>query len=166
MEEIDGLSRDVIKLTALFTARRGRSFLQTLAQKEARNVEFDFLRPTHSLFGYFNSLVEQYSKVLFPPKETLEKLQKGSEEGARWKMLEISRQHAEWEKLKREKEKKKRDDKEAERSELLIQPRVLKSRVLTDSTQLHSLRSTGMTTPSCKQSNSLLSTQLPSYRRP
>ena len=32
-------------------------------------------------------------------------------------MLEISRQHAEWERLKQDKEKKKQDDKEAERSE-------------------------------------------------
>ena len=66
---------DINKLTALFTARRGRSFLQTLAQKEARNYEFEFLSPTHSLFGYFNGLVEQYSKILFPPKETLQKLE-------------------------------------------------------------------------------------------
>ena len=112
------MHRDTIKLTALFTARRGRTFLQTLAQKEARNFEFEFLSPTHSLFGYFNSLVEQYSKVLFPPKETLRKLEKGSEDGARWKMLEVSKQHAEWERLKRDKEKKKEDDKEAERSKL------------------------------------------------
>ena len=111
------MSRDVIKLTALFTARRGRSFLTTLAAREARNIEFEFLRPTSSLFGYFNSLVEQYSKVLLPSKETIVKLEKGSEEGARWKMLEISKQHAEWERLKREKEKKRQDDKEAERSE-------------------------------------------------
>ena len=32
-------------------------------------------------------------------------------------MLEISRQHGEWECVKREKEKKRHDDKEAERSE-------------------------------------------------
>ena len=116
-ESTSCIYRDIIKLTALFTARRGRSFLQSLAQREARNFEFEFLRPTHSLFGYFNSLVEQYSKVLLPSKEMLDRLQKGAEEGARWKMLEISKQYAEWERLKREKEKKKQDDKEAEKSE-------------------------------------------------
>ena len=111
------LHRDIIKLTALFTARRGRAFLSKLAAREARNFEFEFLNPNHSLFGYFNSLVEQYSKVLIPSRETLEKLKRATEEGARWKMLEISRQHAEWERLKQDKEKKKQDDKEAERSE-------------------------------------------------
>ena len=97
--------------------------MQTLAQKEARNYEFEFLSPTHSLFGYFNGLVEQYSKILFPPKETLQKLEKGSEDGARWKMLEVSRQHAEWERLKRDKEKKKEDDREAEKSKSFISHR-------------------------------------------
>lgn len=106
-------------MTALFTARRGRSFLSTLAARESRNYEFEFLRPTHSLFGYFNSLVEQYSKVLLPSKEMLKKVQKGTEAGSKWKMLEISKQHAEWERNKREKERKKHDDKEAEKSECI-----------------------------------------------
>ncbi|KAH8117529.1 Pre-mRNA splicing factor PRP21 like protein-domain-containing protein [Phellopilus nigrolimitatus] len=113
---INAVDLDIIKLTALTTARRGRSFLHTLAAREARNYEFEFLRPTHSLFGYFNTLVEQYSKVLLPSKEMLEKLRSGTEEGAKWKMLEISKQHAEWERLRREKEAKKHDDKEAERT--------------------------------------------------
>jgi len=60
--------RDVIKLTAQFVARNGRAFMNTLAQKEARNYQFDFLRPTHSLFPLFNRLVEEYAKVLAPPK--------------------------------------------------------------------------------------------------
>lgn len=94
--------------------------MQSLAQKEARNFEFDFLRPTHSLFGYFNGLVEQYSKVLLPSKDMLAKLQRGTEEGTRWKMLEISKQHAEWERLKREKEKKKENDREAEKSAYVL----------------------------------------------
>lgn len=112
---ISALDLDIIKLTALFTARRGRSFLTNLAAREARNIEFEFLRPTSSLFGYFNSLVEQYSKVLLPSKETITRLARDSEEGARWKILEVSRQHAEWEKIKKEKEKKRQDDKEAEK---------------------------------------------------
>ncbi|EJD06005.1 uncharacterized protein FOMMEDRAFT_104418 [Fomitiporia mediterranea MF3/22] len=112
---VNAVDLDIIKLAALFTARRGRSFLSKLAAREARNYEFEFLRPTHSMFSYFNSLVEQYSKVLLPSKEMLEKLKRGTEEGARWKMLEISKQHAEWERLKQEKEKRKQDDKAAER---------------------------------------------------
>ncbi|THH03808.1 hypothetical protein EW145_g5995, partial [Phellinidium pouzarii] len=112
---INAVDLDIIKSTALFTARRGRSFLQTLAAREARNYEFEFLRPTHSLFSVFNSLVEQYSKVLLPSKDMLEKLECGKEESAKWRMLETSKQHAEWQRLKREKEKKKQSDKEAER---------------------------------------------------
>jgi hypothetical protein len=45
---------DILRLTALFTARSGRKFTSDLAARESRNYQFDFLRPTHSLFGYFN----------------------------------------------------------------------------------------------------------------
>ena len=31
--------------------------------REARNYQFDFLRPQHSLFQYFTRLLEQYTKV-------------------------------------------------------------------------------------------------------
>lgn len=107
-----------MKLTALFTARRGRSFLAALSGREGRNYQFDFLRPTHSLFGYFNRLVEQYTKVLYPNK-VLEQLKSRTGEGARWKTLEIAKSYAKWERNKREKDKKRQDDQEAERSELL-----------------------------------------------
>lgn len=108
-----------MKLTALFTARRGRAFLQALSQREARNYQFDFLKPTHSLFPHFNRLIEQYSKVLYPSKETLAELKERTKEGARWRDLEIARKRARWEQLKREKDKKREDDSEAERSKSL-----------------------------------------------
>ena len=57
--------RDVVKLTAQFVAKNGKSFLQTLIQKEQKNYLFDFLRPQHGHFQYFTKLVEQYSKVGF-----------------------------------------------------------------------------------------------------
>ncbi|EKM55687.1 uncharacterized protein PHACADRAFT_256487 [Phanerochaete carnosa HHB-10118-sp] len=104
-----------MKLTALFTARRGRNFLATLSQREGRNYQFDFLRPTHSLFGCFNRLVDQYSRVLHPQKEMMEQLKERTKEGARWKDLEIARKRARWEQVKRERQKKREDDKEAER---------------------------------------------------
>lgn len=108
--------RDIMKLTALFTARRGRQFLATLSEKEGRNYQFDFLRPTHSLFAYFNRLVEQYTKVLYPNKESVEQLKERTKKGARWELLEKARRHAKWEKNRQEKEKKRQDDQEAERS--------------------------------------------------
>lgn len=106
-----------MKLTALFTARRGRAFLANLSEKEGRNYQFDFLRPSHSLFVYFNRLVEQYTKILHPDKEALEQLKSRTEEGYRWKLLEIAKRHAKWEKYKREKDKQRQDDQEAERSQ-------------------------------------------------
>ena len=58
--------RDILKLTALFTARNGRAFVQRLMQKEAQNDQFDVLQPNHSLFSYFTKLVDQYTKLLIP----------------------------------------------------------------------------------------------------
>jgi len=106
---------DIMKLTALFTARQGHSFLATLSVKEGRNYQFDFLKPTHSLFGYFNRLIEQYTKVLMPTPEALEKLKERSEAGAKWKMYAEAQSHAKWERTRREQEKKREDDREAER---------------------------------------------------
>ena len=54
------LDLDVIQLTAQFVARNGRTFLTGIANREARNPQFDFLKPTHHLFSYFTSLVDAY----------------------------------------------------------------------------------------------------------
>ncbi|KAJ3257421.1 splicing factor 3a, subunit 1 [Chytriomyces hyalinus] len=58
----------VLKLTAQFAARNGRSFVTQLASRESRNAQFDFLRQNHSLYPYFSALVTQYTKVLMPVK--------------------------------------------------------------------------------------------------
>lgn len=63
------LDMDVMRLTAQFTAVNGRDFLAGLAQREQRNPQFDFLKPTHMLFSYFTSLVDAYCKILAPSKE-------------------------------------------------------------------------------------------------
>jgi splicing factor 3A subunit 1 len=60
---ISSADLDIIKLTAQYTAVNGREFLGGLAQREQRNPQFDFLKPTHLLFSYFTSLVDAYSKV-------------------------------------------------------------------------------------------------------
>jgi len=65
-----------MKLTALFVARNGRQFLTQLMTREARNYQFDFLKPQHSNFHYFTKLVEQYTKVLLPPKNIVDVLKK------------------------------------------------------------------------------------------
>ncbi|XP_060586452.1 splicing factor 3A subunit 1-like [Ruditapes philippinarum] len=76
---ISAFDLDVVRLTAQFVARNGRQFLTNLMNREQRNYQFDFLRPQHSLFNYFTKLVEQYTKVLIPPKDLLVKLNKESE---------------------------------------------------------------------------------------
>ena len=45
-----------------------------MMSREQRNFQFDFLRPQHSLFQYFTKLLEQYTKVLIPPKDMMKKL--------------------------------------------------------------------------------------------
>lgn len=73
---LTNVDADVIKLTAQFVARNGQKFLQGLTEREQRNPQFDFLKPTHGLFSYFTQLVESYSKVLIPRNEQIVKLQK------------------------------------------------------------------------------------------
>ena len=109
-------SSDIMKLTALFTARRGHSFLAALSAREGRNYQFDFLRPNHSLFGYFNRLVDQYSKIINPSKDALESFSVRTDPEDRWRTLDSARQHAKWAKVKEEQDKKRKDDQEAERS--------------------------------------------------
>ncbi|XP_052217771.1 splicing factor 3A subunit 1-like [Dreissena polymorpha] len=77
---ISAFDLDVVKLTAQFVARNGRQFLTNLMNREQRNFQFDFLRPQHSLFNYFTKLVEQYTKILIPPKDLQEKLKRECEE--------------------------------------------------------------------------------------
>lgn len=64
---ISALDLDILRLTAQFVAKNGRSFITTLSQRESRNFQFDFLRSNHSLYPYFNVLVQQYSQILAPP---------------------------------------------------------------------------------------------------
>lgn len=82
---------DIVKLTAQFVARNGRQFLTNLMSREQRNFQFDFLRPQHSLFQYFTKLLEQYTKVLIPPKDLLAKLRTESAPG-RASMLQVLEQ--------------------------------------------------------------------------
>ncbi|XP_042020999.1 probable splicing factor 3A subunit 1 [Salvia splendens] len=73
-EGITGEELDIIKLTAQFVARNGKSFLTGLTSRESTNPQFHFLRPTHSMFMFFTSLADAYSKVLMPPKGQSDKL--------------------------------------------------------------------------------------------
>lgn len=64
MPNISSLDLEVLRLTALHVARKGKSWMTNLSQKEARNFQFDFLRPQHSLYNFFQRMVDQYSLLL------------------------------------------------------------------------------------------------------
>lgn len=106
---------DVLRLTALFHARRGRSFLSSLSIREGRNYQFDFLRPTHSLYGYYNRMVESYQKIMQPPAGVIEGLVKEtSDPNLKWNLLEDAKKRTEWERGRRKREDIENKEKEAE----------------------------------------------------
>ncbi|XP_012938443.1 splicing factor 3A subunit 1 [Aplysia californica] len=104
---ISAYDLDIVKLTAQFTARNGRQFLETVMQREQRNYLFDFLRPQHSLFTYFTKLVVQYTKILIPPKDMRDKLNK--EVNNPKEILDQVKYRVEWAKHQ-DKEKKKEEE--------------------------------------------------------
>ncbi|GFR52779.1 hypothetical protein Agub_g15394, partial [Astrephomene gubernaculifera] len=108
---------DVIKLTAQFVARNGKSFLAGLSSREHTNPQFNFLKPTHSLFAFFTSLADAYSRVMMPDKGLKERL--GRDAGDRAGLLERALRRLEWERH-REREAQEAAD-EAERERQAIQ---------------------------------------------
>ncbi|XP_002739067.1 splicing factor 3A subunit 1-like [Saccoglossus kowalevskii] len=110
---ISAYDLDVVKLTAQFVARNGRQFLTNLMNREQRNFQFDFLRPQHSLFHYFTKLVEQYTKVLIPPKDLMNKLKCDSENPKH--ILDQGKHRVEWTKYEERQRKKQEEQKERER---------------------------------------------------
>lgn len=133
MPNISAVDLDVLKLTALYTARKGRSFASGLSAREGRSYQFEFLRPSHSLFGYFNRLVEQYRMVMEPSDEAKLKVRTGAfgstdesavtaqpllglgRGGARLKVLEQIQARAEWQKWDKARRKRAQEEEEKER---------------------------------------------------
>src|SRR5204863_7251322 len=74
------LKLEVVKLTARFVAKRGKSFMTAMSQRETRNYQFDFLRPQHSLYQFFTRLVDQYTELL----------QVDGPESAKWQMKRLA----------------------------------------------------------------------------
>ncbi|KAJ8553754.1 hypothetical protein K7X08_024432 [Anisodus acutangulus] len=69
---------NIIKLTAQFVARNGKSFLTGLTNREINNPLFYFLNPnSHSnAFMFFASIVDVYSEVLMPRKNMTDEFRK------------------------------------------------------------------------------------------
>ncbi|CAI7647322.1 unnamed protein product [Penicillium crustosum] len=123
MPIINAQDLDVVKHTALFVAKRGKSFMTALSQREARNFQFDFLRPQHSLYQFFTRLVDQYTILLradgIDEATTVTKRIAELEQNAKNKfhVMERAKQRAEWVKYQRKQKQEKEEQSEQERIE-------------------------------------------------
>lgn len=102
MPNINAQDLEVVKLTALFVAKNGRSWMTQLSQREAGNYQFDFLRPQHSLNQFFTRLTEQYQELINgdtvdngrPQKRRMQELEHNVQD--RFHVLERAKKRAEW----------------------------------------------------------------------
>ncbi|KAL1995508.1 hypothetical protein VTN49DRAFT_1695 [Thermomyces lanuginosus] len=123
MPIINAQDLDVVNLTALFVAKRGKSFMTALSQREAGNYQFDFLRPQHSLYQFFTRLVDQYRILLSSEgideatseKRRIEALERNIKD--KYSVLERAKQRAEWVKYQEQQKQKKEEEAEKERIE-------------------------------------------------
>ncbi|XAR54349.1 hypothetical protein NMG60_11029431 [Bertholletia excelsa] len=117
-EGITGEELDIIKLTAQFVARNGKSFLTGLTSREINNPQFHFLKPTHSMFMFFTSLADAYSKVLMPPKGLTDKLKRSVTDMTT--VLERCLHRLEWERSQEQARQKAEDEIEQERLQMAM----------------------------------------------
>ncbi|KAF5749892.1 splicing factor 3A subunit 1 [Tripterygium wilfordii] len=117
-EGITGEELDIIKLTAQFAARNGKSFLTGLASREMNNPQFHFLKPTHSMFMFFTALADAYSRVLMPPKGLTEKLKRSVTDMTT--VLERCLHRLEWERSQELARQKADDEIEQERLQMAM----------------------------------------------
>ena len=102
MPNISAADLEVVRLTALFVAKNGRSWMTALSQREAGNFQFDFLRPQHSLYQFFSRLVDQYTDLLTgdtidggrPQKKRITELE--ANVSNRFRVLERAKKSAEY----------------------------------------------------------------------
>jgi splicing factor 3A subunit 1 len=120
MPAINAQDLEVIKLTALHVARKGKSWMTSLSQREARNFQFDFLRPQHSLYNFFQRLVDQYTLLLQTGPEgqkaeqaRISVLQANIQD--RFRVLNLAKKRAEYVKFQETQKQKKEEAEEAER---------------------------------------------------
>ncbi|GAD92210.1 pre-mRNA splicing factor, putative [Paecilomyces variotii No. 5] len=121
MPIINAQDLEVVKLTALFVAKRGKSFMTALSQRETRNFQFDFLRPQHSLYQFFSRLVDQYTILLRPDHTELPETRRIGEleynVKNKYHVLERAKQRAEWVKFQEQQKQKKEEEEEKEKIE-------------------------------------------------
>ncbi|RVX65788.1 hypothetical protein B0A52_10319 [Exophiala mesophila] len=120
MPNISALDLEVVKLTALHVARKGKGWMTALSQREARNYQFDFLRPQHSLYNFFQRLVDQYSILLLAGPEgqkaeqaRIQILQSNIQD--HFRVLGLARKRAEYVKWQESQKQQKEEAEEAEK---------------------------------------------------
>ncbi|OAL56864.1 hypothetical protein IQ07DRAFT_527284 [Pyrenochaeta sp. DS3sAY3a] len=114
MPNISAKDFEVVKLTALYTARVGENWLKELRNRESGNFQFDFLRQNHSFWQFFRSLVEHYKTLLeddVSVETRVEELQQNVNN--RYNVVQRAKDRAEYIKYvsaEKEKEVKKKED--------------------------------------------------------
>ncbi|KAH7309134.1 Pre-mRNA splicing factor PRP21 like protein-domain-containing protein [Stachybotrys elegans] len=125
MPRINQKDLDVIRLTALFTAKNGRQWMAQLAQREAGNPQFQFLMSNHTFHNFFQHVVSQYAMLLKASGLGGEggKLQQeivaGLQENVRnkYRVLDRARQRAEYSKYQEMEKKMKEEEEEQKKAE-------------------------------------------------
>ncbi|KAJ1720030.1 SF3a splicing factor complex subunit [Coemansia erecta] len=110
---------DVLRLTAQFVARNGRSFLHQLMRQHPAG-HFAFAQPAHSLYGYFQAMVAQYSAVMFPPPDLVRALEQAAAAGLEGKsgVLERAGRRMRRAERRREEEERLEEERRREREEV------------------------------------------------
>jgi splicing factor 3A subunit 1 len=119
LPDISAQELDIMRLTAQFVARNGQQFHHGLLNRENRNPQFDFLKHNHPLNIIFSALVNCYSKVLLPPRDTLEKLRSAAYRD-KSVMLEKAVSHMEWEQTQERARKKAEEEEDQERTAMAL----------------------------------------------
>ncbi|QDZ19966.1 subunit 1 of splicing factor 3A [Chloropicon primus] len=117
-EGLTALDLDVVRLTAQFVAKNGKSFLQGVTSREHNNPQFHFLKPTHSLYKFFTELTEAYEKVLSPQKKTLEGLEHDRDKPA--EVLSRCLRRLEWMRVQEDEKRARESKEEAERTAMAL----------------------------------------------
>lgn len=162
----------MVKLTALFVAKNGRSFMTALSQRETRNYQFDFLRPQHSLYQFFSRLVDQYTELLQgnsvdggkAERARMEELESNAKD--RFHVLGRAKQRAEWVKFQEEQKQKKEEATEKENRKSIHHTTLDAHQLTSSKTQWNTRKSTGTISSSSKPSSSPKPTTKPTSPAP
>ena len=87
--------------------------MTALSQREQKNYQFDFMRPSHSLYPFFTKLVEQYTKILVPPRNLFSVLESNATD--RYQILESVMRKVEYRAYELEEKERARQEADAEK---------------------------------------------------